>query len=48
LQEVRNADDKLVCRINPQALAVEIVVKRLKTIIVFMPAGDAIVTNYKA
>lgn len=45
--EVRNAEGKLVCRIDPPNLTVEIVMRGYKTIIVFLPDDDPVVVNSK-
>jgi len=45
MQEVRNSSGKLVCRIDPKTLTVEIVSKGKKTVIVFFPGDDPIVLS---
>ncbi|MCL1797972.1 MAG: hypothetical protein FWG24_06665 [Eggerthellaceae bacterium] len=46
--EVRNAEGKLVCRIDPPNLTVEIVMKGQKTVVVFVSDSNPIVINSKA
>ena len=48
MQEIRNLEGKLVCRIDPQDLVVEIIVRGHKTLIIFMLDNDPIITNSKA
>ena len=43
MQEVRNMSGKLVCRVDPKTLTVEIVSKGQKTVIVFVPDDNPIV-----
>ncbi|KUK53259.1 MAG: Uncharacterized protein XD78_1340 [Desulfotomaculum sp. 46_296] len=48
MQDVRNIQGKLVCRIDEKAGIVEIVHKSCKTLIHFRPDGTAEVTNTEA
>lgn len=45
MQEVRNTKGKLVCRVDPKTLTVEIVSKGQKTCIVFNPGGQPKIRN---
>lgn len=45
MREIRNSSNKLVCRIDPESLRVEIVTKGQKTVIIFDPGKEVIVTN---
>lgn len=45
MHDVRNSDNRLVCRIDEQTRTVEIVVKGCKTIIRFYDNGTVNVTN---
>lgn len=47
MQEIRNGDGKLVCRIDPKQSTVEIVSKGQKTVIAFCPESEVRVTNTK-
>lgn len=48
MEEVRNSAKKLVCRIDKEKKAVEIVIKGRKTQIRFLADGTAEVKNSKA
>lgn len=48
MQEVRNAANKLVCRIDKEKKVVEIIIKGCKTQIRFLADGTAEVKNSKA
>ena len=48
MKEIKNADGKLVCRMDERAWIIEIVHKGCKTLIRFMPDGTAEVINTKA
>ena len=47
MHEIRNGSGKLVCRVDPKTLTVEIVSKGQKTVVAFCPSSEAKVTNAK-
>ena len=48
MRDVRNANGKLVCRLDEKAGVVEIVHKGCKTLICFKPDGTAEIVNTEA
>lgn len=47
MQEIRNADNKLVAMFNPKSCSIEIVIKGCKTTILVTPDGKTKITNSK-
>lgn len=45
MEEIRNLDGKLVCRVDEKAKVIEIVHKNYKTLIYFKPDGTTEVVN---
>ena len=45
MQSIRNADGKLVCRVDREKLSVEIVRRGCRTTVVFRPGRSPAVTN---
>lgn len=48
MEEVRNSNGKLVCQIDKESRAVEIVIKGCKTTIRFLSDGTVEIINVKA
>ena len=46
-QVIRNSNGKKICEVNPETKTIEIVLKNVKTTIVFTDDGQLIISNSK-